>query len=236
MRITIINGNMRHGSTWHCLDLIIQELSKYDEIEKTEFKLPNDLPDFCRGCFSCFLNGEHTCPHASSVTPIVEAILDADLIILSSPVYGLDVTGQMKAFIDHLCYMWISHRPNPKMFNKIGLTVTTTAGAGLNHTTKTLRNSLKFWCIKKTFSFKKAVAALKWSDVSEKKQAQIKKETRRLAKKLAKSIKNVKRLPNPLFRSLMFKMMSGAMKNKDWNQTDKNHWEAQGWLSGVKPF
>ena len=236
MKITVINGNTRHGSTWHCMDLIIQELSKYDEIEKNEIILPRDLPEFCHGCFSCFLNGEDTCPHAGYVAPIVKAVLEADLIILTSPVYGMDVTGQMKAFIDHLCFMWVSHRPNTRMFTKIGLTVTTTAGAGLNHATKTMRNCLNFWCVRKTYSFKKAVAALKWADVSEKKQAQIKSEAEKLAKQISKSVKNVKRLPKPLLMRLMFKMLSGAMKKDNWNQRDKSYWEMQGWLSGVKQF
>ena len=89
------------------------------------------------------------------------------LILLASPSYGLDVSGAMKAFIDHLCFMWISHRPNPVILNKTGLSVVTTAGAGLRHSTKTLRNFLQFWGIKRIFSFKKAVAAAKWSDVSD---------------------------------------------------------------------
>ena len=80
--------------------------------------------------------------NAAAVTPLVRAVLDADLIVLTSPVYGLDVTGQMKAFIDHLCFMWISHRPNPQMFSTIGLTVVTTAGAGLKHATKNVEELL----------------------------------------------------------------------------------------------
>jgi len=124
MKITVINGNMRRGSTWHTMDLIRQELAKYDETEVTEFFLPKDMPHFCNGCYSCFYNGEDTCPHASYIKPIAEAITESDLIVLTSPVYGFDVSGQMKALIDHLCFMWMSHRPNPKMFNKVGLTVT----------------------------------------------------------------------------------------------------------------
>jgi multimeric flavodoxin WrbA len=218
------------------MDKIRQELSKYDEIETTEFYLPKDMPHFCNGCFSCFMNGEDKCPHTDCITPIVKAITEADLVILTSPVYGLDVSGQMKALIDHLCWMWFSHRPNPHMFNTIGLTVTTTAGAGLRHTTKTLKNSLTFWGVKKSFSFKGRVSAMKWSDVSEKTLAKVDKETKALAKKIARAVKNVKRLPNPLFRSLMFKALSGMQKKNDWNLTDRNHWEAQGWLSGTKPF
>jgi multimeric flavodoxin WrbA len=236
MKITVINGSMRKGSTWHCMDKIRQELSKYDEIETTEFFLPKDMPHFCNGCYSCFYNGEGTCPHAESVSPIAKAILEADLIILTSSVYALDVTGQMKALLDHFCYMWISHRPDPRLFHKIGLTVTTTAGAGLNHTTKTLRNTLNYWCVQKTFSFKGRVAAMKWSDVSEKTKAKIDKKTAALARKIAKAVKNPKKLPNPLFRSLMFKAMSGAQKKNNWNPTDRKHWEEQGWLSGARPF
>jgi hypothetical protein len=77
---------------------------------------------------------------------------------------------------------------------------------------------------------------LKWADVSEKKQARIKAETTKLAKKIVKSVKNVNRLPKPLLISLMFKMMAGAMKKNTWNPRDKDHWEAQGWLAGTKPF
>ena len=160
------------------------------------------MPHFCNGCFSCFYNGEDTCPHAPFVTPIVKALLDADLIILTSPVYGLDVSGQMKALVDHLCWMWMSHRPNPKMVNKIGLTVTTTAGMGLGRAAKTLRNSLTFWGVKKSFSFKGRVSAMKWSDISEKTMAKVDKETAALAKKTQRL---TSKASNPLFKSSYLK-------------------------------
>ncbi len=132
--------------------------------------------------------------------------------------------------------MWISHRPNPKMFDKIGLTVATTAGAGLGHTTKTMRNSLFFWGVKKSFSLKKPVAAMKWSEVSEKNQVKIKKEAVKLAARILKAANTVHKLPNPPLRSIFFNLMAGAQKKNDWNATDKNHWEENGWLSGGKPF
>lgn len=168
MKVTVINGSMRHGSTWHCMDILRQELSQYGEVETTEFFLPKDMPHFCNGCFSCIVNGEHTCPHAENMAPITKAMLEADVIILTSSVYALDVTGQLKTLLDHLCYMWMSHRPNLNMFNKVGVTVVTTAGAGLSHTTKTMRNSLRFWGVKRSFSYKNAVSAMKWNDVKRK--------------------------------------------------------------------
>lgn len=27
--------------------------------------------------------------------------------------YGFDASGRMKAPLDHLCFIWMSHRPNP---------------------------------------------------------------------------------------------------------------------------
>lgn len=236
MKIAVINGNMRHGSTWHCMDAIRQELSKIEQTDVTEFFLPKDMPHFCNGCYSCFYNGETTCPHNASVKPIADAITEADLVILTSPVYGFDVSGQMKALIDHLCYMWMSHRPNPKMFNKIGLTLTTTAGAGVGHTTKTLKSSLTYWGVKKTFSYKVPVSAMKWSEVSGKKQAKISKDAQILAKRIYSSVKNARKLPNPLFRSFFFSLMAGMQKKNNWNKTDRSHWEVQGWLAGIKPF
>ncbi len=233
MKIAVINGNMRRGSTWHCMDILRQELSRYGEAETTEFFLPKDMPHFCNGCFSCIVNGEHTCPHSQSMAPITKAMLEADVIILTSSVYALDVTGQLKALLDHLCYMWMSHRPNPGMFNKVGVTIVTTAGAGLGHTTKTMRNSLRFWGVKRVFSYKNAVSAMRWSDVKQKKQDKVKRDTAVMAKQIAKTVGKEKR---PLFRSFFFTLMKGMMKKNTWNLTDRKHWEDNGWLSGAKPY
>jgi multimeric flavodoxin WrbA len=236
MKITVLNGSMRHGSTWHCMDLVRQEIEKHETVEMTEFFLPKDMPHFCTGCFSCFYNGEQTCPHAEAMTPIIESITKADLLILTSPVYGMDVSGQMKALLDHLCFMWMSHRPNKDMFHKVGLTISTTAGAGLGHTTKTMKNSLTFWGVKKVFSCKFPVSAMKWNDISEKKMDAISRDTKRTGAKIAKAVQNNRKLPNPLFRSFFFRMMAGMQKKNDWNQTDRRHWEEHGWLAGNRPF
>jgi len=236
MKITVIHGNSHHGSTWHCMDLFRQELEKEGTIEITEFTLPKDMPQFCNGCFSCFIHGEETCPHAEKVHPIVQSLLTSDLIVLTSSVYGLDVTGQLKALLDHLCFMWLSHRPQPSMFRKVGLTIVTTAGAGLKHTTKTMKNSLTFWGVKRVYTFQNAVSAMKWEDVSEKKKEKIQYEISKTAKKITKSVRNIDQLSSPIFRSILFHAMASMMKKNDWNPYDKKHWETNGWLNGKKPF
>jgi len=42
----------------------------------------------------------------------------------------MEMSGQLKTFFDHMAYRWISHRPHPSMKNKIGVAISTTAGAG----------------------------------------------------------------------------------------------------------
>lgn len=233
MKLAIVYGNARQGSTWHCADLLKRQLLAAGDLEVTEFTLPRDMPHFCNGCFSCFMNGEHTCPHAASVQPIAEALLNADIIALTSSVYAMDATGQMKALLDHLCYLWMSHRPDPRMFNKIGVTLVTTAGAGLGHTTKTLKNSLKFWGVKRTYSYRNAVSAMRWGDIPKKRQARIQRDMEKLARKIQTAARNPGRLPAPLFRSFFFKAMTGMMKKNTWNLRDRKHWEDHGWLGGA---
>jgi multimeric flavodoxin WrbA len=235
MKVTVINGTARHGSTWHCKQQFLQELSKYGEVETTEFTLPRDMPVFCKGCFSCFYNGEDTCPDAKYTMPIVNALKAADIIVFTSPIYAMDVSGQMKALLDHLCFMWVSHRPDPAMFKKAGVIFSTTAGSGLGHASKTMKNTLDFWGVKRTFVFKKMVAAMKWDDVSDKNKERIKTKTAALAKKAAAAAgkKNIR--PRIFFR-LFFTAMRVAQKKNDWNPKDRAHWQAHGWLDGTDAF
>lgn len=230
MKVVAIYGNTRQGSTWNTTQLVLHALAARGSLESKEFFLPRDLPHFCHGCFTCFMKGEQACPHAQFVSPIVEAMAEADLVILASPSYGLDVSGAMKALIDHLCFMWMSHRPNPAMLNKVGLSIVTTAGAGLRHSTKTLRNSLRFWGVKRIFSFKKAVAAAKWSDVPEQNKQKIEKKADALASKIVKTISHIHRLRPSLLRSILFRLMAGAMKKNAWSPVDRAHWISQGWI------
>ena len=236
MKITIIQGTQHHGSTWHIVDTLVAAIRKQVPVEVTEFALPQDMPHFCKGCFSCFMNGENTCPHAQQVQPIVQALLQSDVMILASPVYALDVSGQMKALLDHLCYLWLSHRPDPSMFSKIGVAVATTAGAGLGHTIKTMKNSLRFWGARKVLCFPMAVSAMNWSQVSEKKRKKIEQKTELLSKQLIRITQNPSRQRAPLMRSILFHAMAGMQKKNDWNPRDRAHWEAQGWLNGGKPY
>jgi multimeric flavodoxin WrbA len=235
MKITIIYGNARKGSTYHCVQAVKEELSRLGEVEFTEFTLPRDLPHFCAGCFNCFFKGEDKCPHAGAVQPVAQALDAADGIILASPSYALEVTGALKALFDHLCYMWISHRPRESMFAKTGLVIATTAGAGAGTAVKTMKKNLKFWGVKRRYGFGTRVAAASWEDVKEKKKEKIEKKLMAMAGSFYRSAAN-KRPGAGLFIRSLFAAMRNMQKSNPDDSTDKRYWKEKGWLNGARPF
>jgi len=63
----------------------------------------------CLGCYTCLAKGEDQCPLKDDRAAIVERLLAADGVILSSPIYVSNVSALMKNFIDRLAYN--NHRP-----------------------------------------------------------------------------------------------------------------------------
>ncbi len=233
MKLVMVHGSSHRGNTWHYADMLREALEAQGPLTLQEFFLPKELPDHCVGCFSCIKKGEETCPHAALVTPIAEATAEADVIVLTSPIYALDVSGGMKTLLDHLCYRWLVHRPDPRIFSKLGVTVATTAGSGLGHASKTMRQSLRFWGVRHALSLKRAVSASVWSEVSEKKRARMRKDAEAAARKLMRMAKRP--FGSPLRRIVFFAIRS-AMRKGNWLERDRNHWKDRGWLDKVNPF
>ena len=65
-------------------------------------------------------------------------MLSSDVIIIGSPTYVLEMTGHLKHFFDHIFTAWLSHRPEPPMFTKTAVVVSTAAGFGMDGVTKSI--------------------------------------------------------------------------------------------------
>lgn len=65
---------------------------------------------FCTGCWNCRKNGE--CIYTDDVKEIAEKIMQADIIVLASPIYFYAISGQLKTLIDRMdpYYAKISHK------------------------------------------------------------------------------------------------------------------------------
>lgn len=232
MNIVVIHGQMHKGSTYHVTKLLLNRIAAQDDIV-VEFQLAKDAPGFCIGCFNCIVNGEDSCPHKEKVKPIVSALLTADVIIVDSPCYVLNMTGQLKTLFDHMAYMWISHRPEAVMFNKVGVVISTAAGAGTGKTTKCIKDNLFFWGIPKIHRVGVNVAAMSWDDVKPEKKEKITKRMDKLAVTIKREIGSVE--PG-LKMKIMFKLMKKSQEANDWNPVDREHWVKNGWLAGKTPW
>ena len=147
MKTVVIHGQSHEVST--CM--MARELAQKAGGEVREFFLPQDFDRPCRGCFSCFKTDLSHCPHYRELEPLKDAILDADLIILTSPVYVYHATGQMMSFLDHFGTWWVVHRPVPEMSAKQGVVLATAAGGGMGRTAQDMADSLKMWGVHRVY-------------------------------------------------------------------------------------
>lgn len=228
MKICIINGQNHKGSTYHIGKMLANKIDG----EVTEFFLPKDFDEFCCGCTNCFMKGEENCPHYEKLKPITEAVDEADILILTSPVYVYHCTGSMKAWLDHYGWRWLVHRPEEKMFSKRAVVISTAAGAGMRSTNKDMKDSLTFWGVPKVYSVGMAVNAASWKEVSEKKKQKIERITDKISEKLRKD--NFK--PKASLKARFFFVFMKIMMKNGWNPRDSEYWKAKGWTGKKRPW
>ncbi|MDU5080109.1 hypothetical protein CIW83_05085 [Tissierella sp. P1] len=235
MKVVIIYGNGRKGSTYNCVQIIKRTIGQYEDVKFEEIWLPKDFPELCCGCFNCILKGELFCPHSEYVYPIVNSIIEADGIIMASPAYGLDVSGAMKTLIDHLCFMWMPHRPHNEVFSKIGFVVSTAAGSGMKRTNKTMKLALNYMGFKRVYDFGSAVAASRWEDVKGSKKLIIEKKLIKKSHKYYQSLVDRKKLKSRLSTRLTFIVMRKMISGYQDGNIDKEYWKSMGWFDNIKP-
>ncbi|MBE6245462.1 MAG: flavodoxin family protein [Bacteroidales bacterium] len=65
----------------------------------------------CMSCMACKVKGRasNVCKFRDALTPVLEDIADADGLVLGSPIYFGDVTGQMRTFLERLAFPWLSY-------------------------------------------------------------------------------------------------------------------------------
>ena len=65
----------------------------------------------CMSCMACKIKGKasNVCKFKDALTPVLEEIAEADGLVLGSPIYFGDVTGQMRTFLERLAFPWLSY-------------------------------------------------------------------------------------------------------------------------------
>lgn len=231
MNVLTIMGTPHKGNTRAVVDLFLKEFEDKDNYFD-EIVLPNDFNNTCFGCANCILKGEDKCPHFNEVSKIVEKIEQVDLIIIATPVFVGSCTSGLKALLDHLAYMWLVHRPKERMFNKVGLIITTAGGSGVKQTVKLLKSNLFYWGVPNIYNYGITTMKMGGNYSDYKNKDKIRNQVNKKAKKIRKTLEKRK----VGFKTKFFFKLFGMTQKNGWNKTDVDYWKEKGWLDGKKPY
>jgi multimeric flavodoxin WrbA len=112
-KIMIIDGGPRKNfNTASMLQKFAEgALSINNEIEVKTVRLYGLDYKGCMSCMACKIKGKasNVCKFKDALTSILEEIAQADGLVLGSPIYFGQITGQMQAFLERLAFPWLSY-------------------------------------------------------------------------------------------------------------------------------
>lgn len=118
----------KKSNTCQITRMLLDRLAQADSGIAGEIITAGDVRlKYCAGCWHCMRKGGCPLDKADDMGMLRQKMLEADFIILGSPVYTMSVSGQMKTFLDRMAAWYHTMR----LAGKPGITVATTAGSGL---------------------------------------------------------------------------------------------------------
>ncbi len=114
MKIVAVLGSPRLNGNSAFIAGCFLEAAKNLGAETRSFALNALAYRGCQACMCCKKTSE-VCVLKDGLSEVLAAVREADVIVLASPVYYGDVTGQMKLFIDRtFCYLTPDFHTNPQ--------------------------------------------------------------------------------------------------------------------------
>ena len=107
-KVLILSGSPRKDGN---SDILCNEFARGaaeagHEVEK--IRVAEKKIGYCRACYACRDTG--VCAIKDDVAKIIEKIIDADVLVLASPVYFYSIDAQLKALIDRTVARWTEVR------------------------------------------------------------------------------------------------------------------------------
>ena len=104
-KVLILSGSPRKNgnSDMLCNEFARGAIEAGHEVEKIRVAEKNI--GYCRGCYACRDTG--VCAIKDDMTEVLQKMIDADVIVLASPVYFYSVDAQLKALIDRTVARWL---------------------------------------------------------------------------------------------------------------------------------
>ena len=105
-KVLILSGSPRKGGNSDILcDQFAQGAQEAgNAVEKIRVAAKKVAP--CSGCYYCRDHGGE-CVHKDDMAEILQKMIDADVIVLASPVYFYSIDAQLKAVIDRTVARWL---------------------------------------------------------------------------------------------------------------------------------
>ncbi len=103
MKILVLNGSPKRdkSDTMHITRAFLDGMNAAAPQETEIIDVIDKHIEYCTGCFACMRNGG-ACIHDDDMRPILEKILESDLLILSFPLYCYGMPAPLKAVIDRV--------------------------------------------------------------------------------------------------------------------------------------
>ena len=104
--VLILSGSPRGGGN---SDLLCDEFmrgAKEAGNNVTKINVANKKVTPCRACYFCREHGGE-CAYKDDMAEILQAMIDADVLVLASPVYFYSIDAQLKAVIDRTVARWL---------------------------------------------------------------------------------------------------------------------------------
>lgn len=103
-KVLILSGSPRKNgnSDILCNEFMKGAVESGNEVEK--IRVSEKKIDFCTGCYACRDTG--VCAIKDDMADVMQKIIDADVIVLASPVYFYSIDAQLKALIDRTVCRW----------------------------------------------------------------------------------------------------------------------------------
>jgi multimeric flavodoxin WrbA/putative sterol carrier protein len=228
LKVVAINGSPHAaGGNTSIMTQMMASVLAAEGIDLEEIFLAEKHMEYCLGCGVCMEKGK--CWRRDDHAEVLQKALDADGVILASPVYFNHVTAQMKTFLDRsLAY---GHKPRASW--KPGLAVSVSAGKSETSTAAYLASELAVYGAFSTGTLT-AIAvgpgAFLGKELVEARAAD-------LARDLARAIKEKRRYP-ATEHDLSYYLFMGELvrREKDFMRDDYKHWQESGFYDGFESY
>lgn len=110
MKVSVINGSPRKN--WNTAKLLNQFMEgmkdSCNDIEINYINIYDYKFSGCRSCFACklktFEDQPLACRWKDEITDCIDEVRNSDVVVIGSPIYFLDLSAQLKAFLERLMY------------------------------------------------------------------------------------------------------------------------------------